>query len=190
MTADKLPEHAPKSSLCPYLIQVLKKSNFWFHNSSYYSDLRALVENCTVPASAYTRHPVQDEEEHENNAMVELKNSNKKFKIESKVTDSEDWEESEEEKQNNLIKFVQLQQEELCKKNKDFNDIEGASADQGQSLDLSASSNSLLSAFSKLSSKNVHSSNEFSTESSLSLNSDLEMEVASTLVGMKFFKRT
>jgi len=171
------------------LIQVLRKSSFWFHNSRYYSNLReALVEDCDTPSASatYIQSPGRYDETENTNT---IENLSKKFKIESaKDAVSDDSEESEEEKQNSLIKFVQLQQEELCKKNKDFGANEGSvNSTPGNTLDLSGSSNSLLTAFSRLSSKiSVNSSNELEK----SLNSDLEMEVASTLVGMKFFKRT
>ena len=193
----------------------MKKSSFWFHNSKFYPTLEVFVKehagtltnNSQVKPNYKNLDAKKNEDEIENfeventtSDMVtnpKTENSNKKFKIE---IEKDEFDESEEEKQYNLIKFVQKQQEELCKNN-NFIANESITENQnvnGLDLSLSASSSSLLTAFSKLSSSSntMHSTKvssidfekgSSSTESSINLNSDLEMEVASTLVDMKFF---
>ena len=186
---------------------MLKKSSFWFHNCQFYSNLNNYIsENTTEYTKKSNNNSNEFDDEVENkflrNEQATLNKSNKKIKIdlinkpehdESPLID--DLEESEEDKQDELLKFVQKQQEELCKTNKMI-------VNDAQSLDvsLSSSASSLLSAFSLLSAASLptqitsnkktfssnDSDNNSSTQSSLSLNSDLEMEVASTLVDMKF----
>ena len=184
----------------PFLIQSLKKSSFWSQNSRHYPNLTALIaetENNSVNPSSTSSSTLSLLSNNFNS-----KNLNKKLKIdemyeeeqreneESKEKDdSEEESSSEEEKQRNLIRFVQRQQEELSRKNKNFTETITTTIDKtkmaihnnSSSLDLSLSSSSLLSAFSKLTSS--------LSSNAVNLNSDLEMEVASTLVGMKFCNR-
>lgn len=273
------------SSECKsYLVQTLKKSSFWFHNSKNYPNLNEYVVNFSLETTNEST-PIRIDDHHfKNSTNLARKNSNKKLKLSAndllikpiknkhlttnnnnnntKSDDESDNDnddddddddnndlndQSEEEKQLNLFKFVQKQQEELCKKNYspnssfdsnyssrnnneslkirqdlDSNDLAAAAVLASSAcsssasspkhnnkpksivdLSLSSSSSSLSSAFSLLSSHFTSSnqSNELEQHcqnkqqqqqeisSSACLNSDLEMEVASTLVGMKFFAR-
>jgi len=272
------------SSECKsYLVQTLKKSSFWFHNSKNYPNLNEYVVNFSLEATNEST-PIRIDDHHfKNSTNLARKNSNKKLKLsandllikpiknkhlttnnnnnnnntksddesDNDNDDDDDYDnndlndQSEEEKQLNLFKFVQKQQEELCKKNYspnssfdsnysnknineslkirqdlDSNDLAAAAVLASSAcsssasspkhnkkpksivdLSLSSSSSSLSSAFSLLSSHFTSSnqSNELEKDcqkkqqqeisSSACLNSDLEMEVASTLVGMKFFAR-
>jgi hypothetical protein len=270
-----------------YLVQTLKKSSFWFHNSKNYPNLNEYVVNFSLEATNEST-PIRIDDHHfKNSTNLARKNSNKKLKLSAndllikpiknkhlttnnnnnntKSDDESDNDndddddddnndlndQSEEEKQLNLFKFVQKQQEELRKKNYspnssfdsnysnknineslkirqdlDSNDLAAAAVLASSAcsssasspkhnkvnnkpivdLSLSSSSSSLASAFSMLSShftspkqKPNEFENDFQQEkeqvinstsaSAACLNSDLEMEVASTLVGMKFFAR-
>lgn len=191
---------------------MLKKSSFWFHNSKFYSNLNNQIsENSIEYMSSIKKQSTNDfefedvvekkflsnEEEEETLHSVNIQEgqSNKKIKIEDQNEPTlNDEFESEEVKQRNLIKFVQNQQEQLCKTN-----IMTQYVVKPLDVSLSSSASSLSSAFSLLSatsptvslqSSQISSLNESdknsSTASSISLNSDLEIEVASTLVDMKF----
>ena len=190
-----------------YLIQTLQKSSFWFHNSKYYSNLNTFINEYTNKLAAGFRTHSDDETENilrqefekclktkkctlaEKSSLVY---GNKKLKTttasseRNRVADEEL--DSEEDKQN-LFKFVQKQQEELnlinCQSSYIQSDTRGS-----LDLSLSSSSSSLSSAFSMLASTRVsmeHDKNQAAVDAAaLKLNSDLEMEVASALVDMKF----
>jgi len=236
-------------------VQTLKKSSFWFHNSKYYSNLNDYVLNFThnsLDQADPARHPGDTLIRKNHSKKLKISGSDSKLKQHKNEQLNEQFqdyeEESEEEKQFNLIKFVQQQQEQLCKnkyspnssfdsncsesnnttgfkirRDLDSNDLaaaallastaSSASPQQKSKLDLSlsSSSSSLSSAFSLLSSSSSIPSPVSRTEETdchhsgsktvkldekeelnaalINLNSDLEMEVASTLVGMKFFAR-
>jgi hypothetical protein len=197
-----------------YLVQTLKKSAFWFHNSKSYPNLSKYINNYNQ--NEYKPPPKP-------NAEVNLKKNNKKLKLADQI-DEDDYLNSATE-HNNLFEFVQKQQEQLLTKhnintqnlnlcNFDSNDL-AAAAVLAQSdpskleLILSSSSSSLSSDFSLFSSSSSSSNSSvlFNNKdeqldvgrkrkqeqlvtqlsiNSMNLSSDLEMEVASTLVGMKW----
>ena len=178
-----------------FLVQTLKKSSFWFHNSKYYPNLSKFVSNYSI------ENNMVDNIENEVKFVTKRgRGMSKRLKIEKEINklNSEDENMSEEEKQNNLIEFVQEQQDEILNKNATYYENHNRSSDNNK-FDLSLSSSSLSSAFSQLSacsstlsplssSSSSSSSDEphnYQTNTS-SINSDLEIEVASTLVGMKF----
>jgi hypothetical protein len=188
------------SSECKaYLVQTLKKSSFWFNNSSYYSNLSQFIDEYTAKFESrqklsanykkphqHLRHLSGKQELEANEEQSQFKCSiKKKFKSSlnnlsssnEEIFENDDEDEievDEEETDHNeenddaqkLLKFVQTQQEAI-----------GSSLD----LSLSSSSSSLASAFSMLSASNA------AQGLSGHMNSDLEMEVASALVDMKFF---
>lgn len=144
-----------------YLIQTLKKSTFWKQNSKYYPNLSKLVEN-------FASNDLKTSHSHQENV-----NTRKKVKIEVNENFLGDY---LNDYNSNLLEFVQKQQEKL-------ND-----SIKSEKLDLSASSSSLSSVFSNASS-NESSCKRLRIDEDLTdkLSSDLEMEVASTLVDMKRF---
>lgn len=150
-----------------YLIHTLKKSAFWSQNSKHYPNLALLVNNFDSSDIKSSHH-----------GHYESVNINKKHKLEANENSFGDY---LNEYNENLLEFVQKQQEKLC------NSIK---SELDERIDLSASSSSLSSAFSSLSSddsgvKRLRIDEEKSDK--LNLSSDLEMEVASTLVDMKRF---
>ena len=150
-----------------YLIHTLKKSAFWSQNSKYYPNLASLVTSFDSSDFKSSHHV-----HHESVSIT------KKHKLETNENSFGDY---LNEYNENLLEFVQKQQEKVC------NSIK---SELDERIDLSASSSSLSSAFSCLSSddsgvKRLRIDEDKSDK--LNLSSDLEMEVASTLVDMKRF---
>lgn len=194
-----------------YLVQALKKSSFWFHNSKYFPNINEYI-------SKYSTTSLNSDHFLKKTNYKKLKmsfNKTSEFQKEDNITFNGD--DSENEEKTDLLRFMEEQQKELCLNNSnnnssdvldlnkfDSNDLAAAAVLASSStkvLDLSSSSSSLSSAFSLLSSSSS-SSSAHSPLSSCSQqqrlietgvlknhqNSDLEIEVASTLVGMKFSK--
>lgn len=174
-----------------YLIQMLKKSNFWYHNSNYYASLANYIDKFDLAEIKNIHHS------HHDNL-----NSNKRVKKEVSNEESSSDEMGDlGEYNSNLLEFVKKQQEMLVEQvNLNLKEKEEP---KELDLSLSASSASLSSAFSSLSwsfkgdddssSKRLKTvqanSNEILdlTAKQPKLSSELEMEVASTLVDMKWF---
>lgn len=216
-------------TVCPdskaYLVQALKKSSFWFHNSKYFPHINECISKFNT-----TNSNLNCDDLIRKRNFKKLKVCFNSSNLRGKQEPFGDEEDSENEEKTDLLRFIEEQQKEICLNSSssssevldlnkfDSNDLAAAAvlASSSAKLDLSSSSSSLSSAFSLLSSSSSSSSSssahsptlcsqiqnqkqqqqqlqtkQFSIETGVlknHQNSDLEIEVASTLVGMKFSK--